>query len=141
VGDLTWEDVKQLRERKELKRLRSVLRELEIEAFEVATDGGDLVRAMREAHDKRVWKSSEDVSFLRSVATTSVTEFVVGVASGMAITGFTSLGPALASVAGAGVSAALITGKHMREFATERRQRGWIGVLGAIAAAAEHGET
>jgi len=140
VGDLDWATVRELRERKELRRLRAVLREIEVEAFEVAASGGDLESALRNAHIKKLRKASENVGLLRSVADVGVTELAVGIGSGLAVTGLTSLGSVLGLIAGAGASAALITGRHVTGLARERRQQGWIGALAAIEAAASSGK-
>jgi hypothetical protein len=131
VGDLEWSDIVKIRKLKAIQRLRDVLREVEIEAFEVARSGGDLEAAMHAAYVKKVAHASGEVHGLRSAGTMGVAELLVGAGAGYATTGLTLLGP----LAGAGVAAIVMTGWHVRRVVRERRQRAWIGVMDAISAA------
>jgi hypothetical protein len=128
---LEWSDIVKIRKLKAIQRLRDVLREVEIEAFEVARSGGDLEAAMHAAYVKKVAHASGEVHGLRSAGTMGVAELLVGAGAGYATTGLTLLGP----LAGAGVAAIVMTGWHVRRVVRERRQRAWIGVMDAISAA------
>jgi hypothetical protein len=59
-------------------------------------------------------------------------ELLVGSAAGYALTGLALLGP----LAGAGATAAIMTGWHVHRIIRERRQRAWIGVMDTISEAA-----
>ncbi len=58
VGDLDWSDIVRIRKLKAIERLRKLLREVEIEAFEVARSGGDLESAMHRAYADKVANAS-----------------------------------------------------------------------------------
>lgn len=131
VGDLDWADIARIRKLKAIERLRAVLREVEAEAFDVARSGGDLESAMHKAYTHKVADASGKVHRLRSASAMGVAELVVGAGAGYATTGLALLGP----VAGAGVTAVVMTGWHARRIVRERRQRAWIGIMDAIAAA------
>ena len=131
VGDLDWTDVARIRKLKSIERLRSVLREVEAEALDIARSGGDLESAMHRAYTSKVADASGKVHGIRSACAMGVAELVVGAGAGYATTGLALLGP----LAGAGVAATLQTGWHVRRIVRERRQRAWIGVMDAIASA------
>jgi hypothetical protein len=131
VGDLAWEDIVELRRHRAIQRLREVLREVEAEAFEVAARDGDLEDAMRKAYTAKVSAAVDDVRVIRSTAAHVVAELAVGAATGYATTGLAVLGP----IAGAAMTAGVIGSWHARSLIRERRQRSWIGVMGAISAA------
>jgi hypothetical protein len=114
---------------KAVRRLREILREVEVEAFEVVGSGGDLEAAMRMAYDRKISAALEGVHGIRSVAATGIAELVVGAGAGYATVGLSLLGPMTA----AGISAAFMTGLHVKRFFHERRQSAWLGVMGAIA--------
>lgn len=137
VGDLTWEDVAKIRRLKAIQQLRGVLREVESEAFDVARSGGDVEAAMHHAYEKKLAGVSETVHGIRSTAAMGVAELFVGAGAGYATTGLALLGP----VAGAGVTAALMTGWHVRRVVRGRRQRSWIGVMGTISEATQTSST
>jgi len=130
VGDLDWADIARIRKLKAIERLRAVLREVEAETFDVARSGGDLGSAMHRAYTSKVAEASGKVHGLRSAGAMGIAELVVGVGAGYATTGLALLGP----VAGAGATAVVMTGWHVRQIVRERRQRAWIGVMDAIAA-------
>jgi hypothetical protein len=132
VGGLDWETVAKVRRMKEIDRLRGVLREVEAEAFEVASSGGDLEAAMRKAYLNKLSAASSAVHGISSTAKLALTELVVGAGAGYAMTGLTLLGP----LAGSGITATFMTGLHVRKIVRERRQRAWIGVMDAISQAA-----
>lgn len=132
VGDLTWGDVTKIRRLKAIQQLRAVLREVESEAFEVARSGGDVEAAMHRAYEKKLAGLSEKVHGIRSTAAMGVAELLVGAGAGYATTGLALLGPAV----GAGVTAALMTGWHVRRVVRGRRHHSWIGVMDAISEAA-----
>ena len=129
VGDLDWSDIARIRKLKAIKRLREVLREVEAEAFDVARSGRDLEAAMHRAYTSKVADASDKVQGLRSAGAMGVAELVVGAGAGYATTGLALLGP----VAGAGMTAIVMTGWHVRRIVRERRQRAWIGVMDTIA--------
>jgi hypothetical protein len=131
VGDLTWEEVAKLRRLKAIQQLRAVLREVESEAFDVARSGGDLEAAMHHAYEKKLAGVSEKLHGIRSTAAMGIAELLVGAGAGYATTGLALLGPA----AGAGITAALMTGWHVRRAVRGRRQRSWIGIMDAISEA------
>jgi hypothetical protein len=131
VGDLGWSDIVKIRKLKAIERLRLILREVEAEAFEIARSGGDLEAAMHAVYVKKVADASSKLHGLRSAGAMGVAELLVGAGAGYATTGLALLGP----VAGAGASAVVMTGWHVRRIVRERRDRAWIGVMDAIAAA------
>jgi hypothetical protein len=131
VGDLDWSDIVKIRKLKAIERLRRILREIEAEAFEIVRSGGDLEAAMHAAYVKKVVNASGKVHGLRSAGAMGVAELLVGAGGGYATTGLSLLGP----LAGAGASALVMTGWHVRRIVRERRDRAWIGVMDAIAAA------
>jgi hypothetical protein len=135
VGDLGWDDVKRIRKLKAIGNLREVLREVEAEAFQVAAAGRDLESAMRAVYLKKLSGACRDVEGIRSIASMALAELVVGAGSGY-ITGLTLLGPLVGPLAGAGATAAVMTGLHARRIVRGRRQRAWIGVMDAISEAA-----
>lgn len=131
VGDLAWEDIVEIRRLKAIARLREVLREVEAEAFAVAASGGDLEDAMRKAYTAKVSAAVEDVRLIRSTAAHVVAELAVGAGAGYATTGLAVLGP----IAGAAMAAGAMGTWHARSLIRERRQRAWVGVMGAISTA------
>ena len=131
VGDLDWPDIVKIRKLKAIERLRQILREVEAEAFEIARSGGDLEAAMHAVYVKKVAAASSKLHGLRSAGAMGVAELLVGAGAGYATTGLSLLGP----LAGAGASAVVMTGWHVRRVVRERRDRAWIGVMDAIAAA------
>ena len=135
VGDLDWDDVARLRRLKAIDRLRGVLREVEAEAFEVAQSGGDLEAAMHNIFLKKVSAASADVHGVRSVAALVLADLVVGGGAGYFTAGLTLLGP-FGPLMGAGIAATATGGLHVRNLVRARRQRAWIGVMGAIGKAA-----
>ena len=136
VGDLDWDDVKRIRNLKAMTQLREVLREVEAEAYEVATCNGDLEAAMHTAFVKKVAHATKGVEGIRSIGSMALAELVVGSGSAYAVAGLTLLGPILGPLAGAGATAVTMTGLHVHKIVRERRQRAWIGVMDAIARAA-----
>jgi hypothetical protein len=132
VGDLPWSDIVRIRRLKAIEPLREVLREVETEAFEVARSGGDLEATMYSAYVRKVADASSKVHGIRSAGFMGAAELLVGAGAGYATTGLALLGP----VVGAGVTAAVMTGWHVRRIVRERRQRAWLGVMDAISAAA-----
>jgi hypothetical protein len=137
VGDLDWSDIVKIRKLKAIMRLRQVLREVETAAFDVARSGGDLEAAMHCAYVKKVADASGKVHGLRSAGAMGVAELLIGAGAGYATMGLSVLGP----LSGAGTSAVLMTGWHVRRVVKERRQRAWIGVMDAIAAASAEGRS
>ena len=131
VGDLDWADIARIRKLRAIGRLRAVLREVEAEAFDVARSGGDIESAMHRVYTSKVADASGKVHGLRSAGAMGVAELVAGAGAGYATTGLALLGP----VADAGITATVMTGWHVRRIVRERRQRAWIGVMDAIAAA------
>jgi hypothetical protein len=131
VGDLEWSDIVKIRKLKAIERLRQILREIEAEAFEIARSGGDLEAAMHAAYVKKVANALGKVRGLRSAGAMGVAELVVGAGAGYATTALSLLGP----LPGAGATAVVMTGWHVRRVVRERRPRAWIGVMDAIAAA------
>jgi hypothetical protein len=131
VGELEWSDIVKLRKLKAIERLRHILREVEAEAFEVARSGGDLEAAMHAAYVTKVADACGKVRGLRSAAAMGAAELLVGAAAGYSTTGLSVLGP----LSGAGASAVVMTGWHVRRIVRERRHRAWIGVMEAIAGA------
>jgi hypothetical protein len=132
VGDLEWSDIVRLRRVKAIGRLRRILREVEAEAFDVARSGEDLEAALHATYAKKLSEASAKVGGLRSAAAMGVAELIVGAGAGYATTGLSVLGP----LTGAGASAVVMTGWHVRRIANERRHRAWIGVMEAITASA-----
>jgi hypothetical protein len=132
VGDLPWSDIVRIRQLKAIRRLREVLREVETEAFEVARSGGDLEAAMHGAYVKKVADAAIKVHGIRSATFMGAAELLVGAGAGYATIGLALLGPA----AGAGVTAAVMTGWHVKRVVRERRQRAWLGVMDAITGSA-----
>ena len=128
VGDLSWDDVAKIRRLRAIERFREVLREVETEAFEVAGSGGDLEDAMHNIFLKKVTSASCAVHGVRSAGSLALAELIVGAGAGYATTGLALLGP----VAGAGITATVMTGLHVRRIVHERRQRAWLGVMDAI---------
>lgn len=137
VGDLTWDEVARIRRLRAITQLREVLREVESEAFDAARAGGDVEAALHGAYTRRVLRASEGVAGIRSVAATAVMELTVGSGAGYAMTGLALLGP----LAGAGITAAVMTGWHVRRIVRERRQRAWVGVMDTISEAATTQQT
>lgn len=131
VGDLAWDDIVEIRRHKAIQRLREVLRDVEAEAFEVAASGGDLEDAMRKAYTAKVAAAVDDVRLIRSIAAHLVAELAVGAGAGYATTGLAVVGP----IAGAAIAAGVMGTWHARSLIRERRQRAWVGVMGAISAA------
>lgn len=131
VGDLDWSDIVKIRKLKAIERLRQILREIEAEAFEIVRSGGDLEAAMHAAYVKKVANALGEVHGLWSAGAMGVAELLVGAGAGYATTGLSLLGP----LAGAGATAVVMTGWHVRRIVRERRPRAWIGVMDAIAAA------
>lgn len=135
VGDLDWEDVAKIRRLKAIDRLRGVLREVEAEAFEVARTGGDLEQVMRSVFLAKVAAASKDVHGIRRVSALVLADLVVGAGAGYVTAGVTMLGP-FGPLVGAAATTAAIGSLHVRNLVRERRQRSWLGVMGAISAAA-----
>jgi hypothetical protein len=131
VGDLAWDDVARIRRLKAIDRLRGVLREVEAEAFEVARSGGDFEAAMHNVFIKKVAAASAEVRGVRSVAALVLADLVVGGGAGYFTAGLTLLGP-FGPLVGAGIAATATGGLHVRNLVRARRQRAWIGVMGAI---------
>lgn len=131
VGHLQWSDIARIRKLKAIQRFREVLREVEVEAFEVARSGADLETAMHQAYTRRVASASEKVHGLRSIGAMGVAELLVGASAGYATTGLSVLGP----LTGAGASAVVTTVYHAGRNLRERRQRAWLGVMDAICTA------
>lgn len=132
VGDLAWSDIADIRKDKAIRRLREVLREVEVEAMDTARSGGDLESAVHRAYTRKVAPASEGVHGLRSVGAMAVAELVIGTAAGYVTMGLSLFGP----LAGAGLGAAISTGWQARRVVRERRQRAWLGVMDAISTAA-----
>jgi hypothetical protein len=89
------------------------------------------------AYVKKVADASGKVHGLRSAGAMGVAELLIGAGAGYATMGLSVLGP----LSGAGTSAVLMTGWHVRRVVKERRQRAWIGVMDAIAAASAEGRS
>ena len=136
VGDLDWDDVKRIRKFKAIARLREVLREVETEAYEVASSGRELEAAMHSAYDKKVANAIKGVEGVRSIGSMALAELVVGSGSAYALAGLTSLGPIVGPLAGAGATAMTMAGLHVHKIFRDGRQRAWIGVMDAIGDAA-----
>jgi hypothetical protein len=128
VGDLDWDDVARIRRMKPIDQLRGILREVETEAFDIAQSGGDLEAATHRTFYRKVAEASKNVEGIRSLASTAVVELFVGASAGTALLGLSALGP----LAGAGVTATVMTGWHARRIVRERSQRAWIGVMDTI---------
>jgi hypothetical protein len=90
---------------------------------------------MRGAFLTKVAAASKDVRGIRTVSALVLADLVVGAGAGFITAGVTMLGP-FGPLVGAGVTAAAIGGLHVRNLVRERRQRAWLGVMGAINAAA-----
>ena len=124
-----------IRRLKAIDRLRGVLREVEAEAFEVARTGGDLEQVMRSVFLAKVAAASKDVHGIRRVSALVLADLVVGAGAGYVTAGVTMLGP-FGPLVGAAATTAAIGSLHVRNLVRERRQRSWLGVMGAISAAA-----
>ena len=126
VGHLAWDDVAAIRRMKAMERLREVLREVEMEAFEVANVGGDLEQAVRRAYDRKLRDAAGNVESFRSAFGHSFVDFVVG-----AVAGYATFGLAMeAPLVGAAAGTTLMGGIQVRKDVRARRERGWIGVMG-----------
>lgn len=129
VGHLAWDDVAAIRRMKAMERLREVLREVEMEAFEVASSGGgDLEQAVRRAYDRKLRDAAGNVEGFRSAFGHSLVDFVVGTVAGYATFGLALEAPLVGAAAGA----TLMGGLQVRKDVRARRERGWIGVMGRI---------
>jgi hypothetical protein len=128
VGHLAWDDVTAIRRMKAMERLREVLREVETEAFEVASSGGDLEQAVRRAYDRKLRDAAANVEGVRSAIGHSLVDFVVGTGMGYATFGLSLVAP----VVGAAASVLLTGGLDVRKNVRARRERGWIGAMGRI---------
>jgi hypothetical protein len=128
VGHLAWDDVAAIRRMKAMERLRDVLREVEMEAFEVASSGGDLEQAVRRAYDRKLRDAAGNVEGVRSAIGHSLVDFVVGTGMGYATFGLSLVAP----VVGAAASVLLTGGLDVRKNVRARRERGWIGAMGRI---------
>jgi hypothetical protein len=113
---------------KAMERLRQVLREIEMEAFEVASSGGDLEQAVRRAYDRKLRDVAGNVEGVRSAIGHSLVDFVVGTGMGYATFGLALEAPPVATAAGAILMGGLTVRKNVRA----RRGGGWIGVMGRI---------
>jgi hypothetical protein len=131
VIDLDWPEIIRIRQRSEIERLRQVLREVETEAFEVARANGDVESALHAAYRKKLVDACGKVQGLRSAGMMGIAELVVGAGAGYATTGLSLLGP----VAGAGASAVLMTGWHVRRIVRERGRHAWVGIMESISGA------
>lgn len=132
VADLGWSEIIQIRNSPGIKRLRQVIREVETEAFEVARAGGDLDSALHAAYRGRLIDACCKVEGLRSAGMMGVAELLVGAGAGYATTGLALLGP----LAGAGASAAAMTGWHISRTIRGHGRRAWIGIMESMAGAA-----
>lgn len=132
VGDLPWDDIEAIRRLNGLQRLREVLREVEMEAFEVAGTGGDLEQAVRRAYDRKLRAAVDKVEVIRSFVANELVELIVGTGTGYATIGLGLAGPLVGAAAGAALTGGLRVPRILRA----RRQRGWVGVMGRISEAA-----
>jgi len=128
VGHLGWDDIADIRRLKEMERLRAVLREVEIEAFEISNGGGDLEQAVRRAYDRKLRDAVKNVEGVRSAVGHGLVEFIVGTGTGYATLGLAFAAPLVGAAAGATV----MGGLQVRKIIRARRERGWVGVMGRI---------
>ena len=99
-----------------------------MEAFEVASSGGDLEQAVRRAYDRKLRDVAGNVEGFRSAIGHSLVDFVVGTGMGYATFGLALEAPPVAAAAGA----ILMGGLKVRKNVRARRGGGWIGVMGRI---------
>ena len=120
VGHLAWDDVAALRRMRAMERLREVLREVEMEAIEVASSDGDLEQAVRRAYDRKLRDAAANVEGVRSVIGHSLVDFVVGTGMGYATFGLSLVAP----VVGAAASVLLTGGLDVRKNGLSRHRCG-----------------
>ena len=128
IGRCGWDEVATIRRMRALGRLREVLREVEIEAFEVGGTGGDVEAAMRHAYDKKLRGAIGEVESIGLGLSHAVVELVVGTVIGYATLGLAMAAPLVGAAAGAGIS----TTWRVREMVRQRREKGWVGVMSRI---------
>ena len=87
VVDLTWEDVVKMRRLKALKNLRAILRDVEIEAFEVARSQADLESATLRVYANKMRDMNEQVENIISVGKQALVELLIASAAGYATVG------------------------------------------------------
>ena len=126
VGDLSWEDIRDLRKHKQVARFR-VLREVEDETSSVAT-GGDYEELTNRIYRRHLANDKLD-SVGNHMKRTTV-GLVIGGSTGVATSGITgSLGLAASTALGSAVGAVL----DVRDLLRDRRTRGWVAVEQRIA--------
>ncbi|MGA3214199.1 MAG: hypothetical protein ABSD97_00730 [Acidimicrobiales bacterium] len=133
VGHLSWDAIVKIRRMKEICRFRSVLREIESEAFEIATSRGDLEAAVRTAYEKKMRTTLERMEGVGSTVTYGLAHVLVGSAAGYLTMGLPAL---VAPPVGAAIGAGGMVGWHVTKVVRGRRQRAWLGVKDAIVASA-----
>ena len=139
VGDLSWADIYRIRRLKAVARLRGILREVEVEAFEVASSGRDLEAAVHAAFNKKVRHASAGLEGIRPMSSMALAELVVGVGAADIVTGLTHLGPLGGPLVAAGATATVMSGLHLQKLLKNRREQAWLGVMDAITVAAQQG--
>jgi hypothetical protein len=122
IGDLSWEEIADLRRDRQMARFRAELQEVEEEAMAAAADG-DLKTAAEHVYRRHLADYSETLPSVGGIAHRTLTGFVIGGIAGFYVYGI--VGP-LGTVAGAALGAAGTTVIDIREVILGRRSRGWI---------------
>ena len=132
VERLPWETVVDIRRDRHVKAYRKVMFEIEAEAAELVSMGGDLEAAVHNVYRKRARAASERLG-ARSFVRSELVGLVIGTAGGGLTSGVT--GPA-AWVAGAGVGQALSLVVALGPRSRRRREtRRWLAVGDRVDAA------
>ena len=119
-----------MRRLKALKNLRAILRDVEIEAFEVARSQADLESATLRVYANKMRDMNEQVENIISVGKQALVELLIASAAGYATVGLAGA----AIPAGAAIATGVTNGLRVRRIRRDRRQSAWLGVMDAIGA-------
>ncbi|MFC5503194.1 hypothetical protein ACFPJ4_13175 [Lysinimonas soli] len=128
VRSLPWEEIAKIRKAKSIELLRATLREVEVEAYEIAIAGGDIERAVHSTFQKKIAAATSGVDRLLPTAGMALANLTIGLAAGYATIGLGWYGP-IASLAPAATIATIDVASRLKA----RRQRSWIGLFQAMA--------
>jgi hypothetical protein len=124
VGDLSWQQIMELRNHKAMVRFRSIIREVEAGALARA-NGGDLEAAAHATYRDYLSRAAGPLDTLPSILKRSPISLVLGGAAGAATMGITGpLGVAVGAVLGTGLDSGTQAVKALRA----RGDRAWLSV-------------
>jgi hypothetical protein len=133
VRDIGWEELSTLRRHRDLRYFRSVMGEIEAQAWECVGSGGDLEAWVRNAYDERLRMAVDKATSIWTRLGTIGIDLLVGTGAGLATVGFG------AAPSGAAASAALSTAVTRTASAfrmrASRRTKRWVAADVAIRAA------